>query len=239
MIQIKNRHLFLAVLLLLGATFLLGGYLGRQKANRASQAQLDLVYGELKRSVIELDNARKYITFVEQQNKTIRQAKKDGDVTIEELKKLQYKTVNELTKAKIKIEVLRDSVKHNGQIITIYDTIYKDNPRKAIVLPFSFKDSTEFYSLKGRFNDNGVLRTELSVPAEFDVYGGYDKKTKELKATVVTNNPFIMVEEVKSFKFDAPKPKKYSISLQAGYGISNKGLSPYIGVGLGYSLLKF
>lgn len=35
------------------------------------------------------------------------------------------------------------------------------------------------------------------------------------------------------------KPKKWHVGLQGGYGISKDGLTPYIGVGLSYSLLSF
>ena len=35
------------------------------------------------------------------------------------------------------------------------------------------------------------------------------------------------------------KPKKWHIGVQAGYGASKEGLSPYIGVGLTYSLVGF
>lgn len=35
------------------------------------------------------------------------------------------------------------------------------------------------------------------------------------------------------------KPKKFSLSVQAGYGASKEGLSPYVGVGLSYNLISF
>lgn len=36
-----------------------------------------------------------------------------------------------------------------------------------------------------------------------------------------------------------PKPPRWSLGLQAGYGISKQGLTPYIGVGLSYNLWSF
>lgn len=36
-----------------------------------------------------------------------------------------------------------------------------------------------------------------------------------------------------------PKPKRWGIGLQAGYGASEDGLSPYIGIGVTYSLIRF
>ena len=36
-----------------------------------------------------------------------------------------------------------------------------------------------------------------------------------------------------------PKQKKWGIGIQAGYGASENGLSPYIGIGVTYSLIRF
>ena len=36
-----------------------------------------------------------------------------------------------------------------------------------------------------------------------------------------------------------PNPKKWGIGIQAGYGASEDGLSPYIGIGVTYSLIRF
>lgn len=35
------------------------------------------------------------------------------------------------------------------------------------------------------------------------------------------------------------KPKRWGIGIQAGYGISTNGLSPYIGIGISYDLVRF
>lgn len=37
----------------------------------------------------------------------------------------------------------------------------------------------------------------------------------------------------------APKPKRWGIGMQAGYGATRQGLSPYIGVGVQYNLIGF
>ena len=36
-----------------------------------------------------------------------------------------------------------------------------------------------------------------------------------------------------------PNPKRWGIGIQAGYGASEDGLSPYIGIGVTYSLIRF
>lgn len=36
-----------------------------------------------------------------------------------------------------------------------------------------------------------------------------------------------------------PSPKRWGIGIQAGYGASEDGLSPYIGIGVTYSLIRF
>ena len=53
-----------------------------------------------------------------------------------------------------------------------------------------------------------------------------------------------VIDSVKHFlptKTIIPKPnqKKWGIGIQAGYGASEDGLSPYIGIGVTYSLIRF
>ena len=55
---------------------------------------------------------------------------------------------------------------------------------------------------------------------------------------ITNQNPYTKIGEIESITFDK-KPKYFGIGFNAGYGISKNGLSPYIGVGINYNLLKF
>lgn len=55
---------------------------------------------------------------------------------------------------------------------------------------------------------------------------------------VINHNPFSTTQEVRSV-YKLPKTKKWSLNVSAGYGITPEGLKPYIGVGLGRTLINF
>lgn len=63
-------------------------------------------------------------------------------------------------------------------------------------------------------------------------------KRKELYVDVVTASPYASVTGIRSFKVEKDK-SRWGIGFSAGYGISNSGLSPYLGIGATYTLLRF
>ena len=192
-IQVKSKYLVFATFLAISGIFAFGWYLGAKKADSASRDVISQLKDIIDRREIELNSTKTYLTTVEQENKSLRQAKKDGDISREELRKLNLDKVNELTRAKATISILRDSIKHNGKIVVVHDTIKIDKQQKAILLPFDFSDSTKYVNLFGRFDDNGYLGYKLTIPAEFSVYTGVDKKGKTTCA-IATSNPYIKIE---------------------------------------------
>lgn len=55
---------------------------------------------------------------------------------------------------------------------------------------------------------------------------------------VINHNPFSTTQEVRSV-YKLPKPKKWDLNVSAGYGITPEGLKPYIGIGIGRTLISF
>lgn len=150
------------------------------------------------------------------------------------LRKINIEQASELTKIRALVSIVRDSVSHTG--IVIKDTAWI-NPKYSILIPFSFSDSTKFINLKGYFNQSGKLSYSLKVPVNLDVYTGY--KDKVLKTSIVTDNPYIFIQDITTVKMDFPKSKKFGIGIFTGYGISSGGLSPVIGIGISYDFFHF
>ena len=73
---------------------------------------------------------------------------------------------------------------------------------------------------------------------DVDVITGVSK-TKERTVNILTDNPYVGVINVRSYKTDVQKPKRYGIGAVVGYGICRNGLSPIVGIGLSYSLIQF
>ena len=56
---------------------------------------------------------------------------------------------------------------------------------------------------------------------------------------VKNDNPYSSTEELKAYKLKMPKPKRFGLGIQGGYGIGGYGLTPYIGIGLSYNIINF
>lgn len=149
----------------------------------------------------------------------------------EQLKKLNIKSLNSLTELRAYISVLRDSVSTDAIIVYVDST-------KALKLPFTFRDSTEYVYLKGRFNYDAVMSYSLSLPIDLNVYVGVDKKGVS-KAVVTSTNPYVKINDILSIKTDISRPSRFGIGLFGGVGVTMKGLQPIIGVGVTYSLIRF
>lgn len=204
-----------------------------QKLNVANVAAMNDTISHYKTKIAGIE------TFVAERDAIIlsqKEAIKAGLLSKEELKKLNISQANEISRLKAKIEVIRDSVEHNGQIVVIRDTAFL-TPKNAIILPFSFSDSTKFVSLRGRFSDAGKFSYTFSSTIDLNLYLSFEKR--KLKAVVTTTNPHIFISDMVTVKTDIKPPKRFNLGLFAGYGASDTGLSPFFGVGVGYSLLAF
>lgn len=204
-----------------------------QKVNVANVAAMNDTISHYKTKIAGIE------TFIAERDAIIltqKEAIKAGLISKEELKKLNISQAAEITKLKAKIEVIRDSVEHNGQIVVIRDTAFI-TPKNAIILPFSFSDSTKFVSLRGRFSDAGKLSYTFSSKIDLNLYVGFEKR--KLKAVATTTNPYIFISDMVTVKTDIKPQKRFNVGLFAGYGASNAGLSPFFGVGVGYSLIAF
>lgn len=61
-----------------------------------------------------------------------------------------------------------------------------------------------------------------------------------LQLDVTNKNPYNHIIALEAYRVPAPKPKKFGIGIQVGYGFST-GLQPsaYIGVGASYNIIRF
>jgi hypothetical protein len=239
-ITIKTRYIIIAIIIATLALFVTGYVIGHRRADRASQVQIGALAGQITRQSLTIDDQKVYIAEKEQEILTLKQAKEEGLVTNEALRKLHIKTLNELTKTNLTLKIVRDSVKHNGKIVTIHDTISKDV--NCIELPFSFADSSAYVNLWGEFSTEGAMSYGLQVPISLDVYTGISKETKKPFADILVDNPYVVIDKISSVKLDVPKVKRYGIGFQIGYGASLSNpikMTPTISLGLSYNFIRF
>lgn len=54
---------------------------------------------------------------------------------------------------------------------------------------------------------------------------------------VTNKNPYTSTQALRAFQVKEDKVRRFGIGLQAGYGVTLKGLSPYLGVGINFKIL--
>ena len=234
----KTKHLILIAFGLICLLFLFGYSVGRKNKDSAlNQAELNHSK-ELLRYNIKLDSITLIVVEKEQEILTQREAIKQGFITKEEMKKLDIKRVNEITKLKARIDTLLH-IKPDAKVVYV-DTC-GENPRPALLLPFSFEKKDKWLSLEGKYNIKGELDVSLKMDVPLSIIGSIDKGTKEYKVSVITENSYIKITDINSSKLDVPRVKKWGIGLAIGYGtsISAPKLSPFIGFGVTRTIIRF
>lgn len=239
----KTKHLILIIPITLVGAFLFGYINGGHSRDHASSALLASKDSTLNVYSTTLNKTKVIVSQQEQLIMTQREALRADSLTREELRKLNIKQANEITKLKLKIDTLITNVNHNGQIVHL-DTVFLDKRTgNAILLPFEFNKSDKWLSLKGIFDGDGKLSVAYSLQTGVDLYVGIDKTTKKPTASLVSDNPYLKTISINSIKLDTPKNKRYSFGIQLGYGVglSNGQLKtqPYIGLGLSYNIFRF
>lgn len=234
-VQIKNKYLVLAISGAFLAIFLLGGYIGLRKGHRTTEAIQSAFNEQIRQYEYKLDSVNKIAYEKEQVITTLRKSIKQGDIEKAELKELAYAKVKEV----IKLTLVIDSLLHiEPSDSIIIDTVYINNqPTPAIALPYKWEETNRFFALKGTFDKKGALDLSLRMEAKLDVWTGI--RDKEYITTVTSDNPFLNVSELNSMRFDLPKPKKWAIGIVGGYGVTTKSLSPFVGIGLMRTMIRF
>lgn len=162
-------------------------------------------------SIIETDNFTKI---------------KSKDKDIQELQELvkKYKNVQAATVIKTETKVVEKIVNK-----PIFDTVSRE---------------TAYYS---KFDLDGFVWGEiiakkdstdliLNIRNDFNIVSHYDKG--KLVLDVSDKNPYSITKSQRSY-INLPKQKRWGLGINAGYGVSKSGLSPYIGLGVNYNLINF
>ncbi len=237
--KIKNRNLIIGVLIAFAALFAFGWYIGRAKAQNASDTIINALNGKITKYEYTIGELEKTAYAKDQLITEQKQAIAQHIIDKKELKALNLKKVNEVTMLKGKIEILLDSIKHSGVVIH-HDDSDDVEWEDAITLPLGFEENTKYYKISGEFDKDAYLSLKIEVPIDIlSVWTGIEKGTGKHIATVTLDNPYVKINDILSVKMDIPKQRRISIGAQAGYGlILGKPLStaPYIGVGISYRL---
>ena len=126
-----------------------------------------------------------------------------------------------------------------GQITTItkIDTIHIGY---EVPVPFEFdrlwSKNDRFYSISGHSTQDGITINSLEIPNTLSFVVG--KKKGNFIIEAVNSNPHIKTTGLDAYSFKLPK-KRFGVTVFAGYGLGKSGLTPLVGVGVGYNIISF
>ena len=109
---------------------------------------------------------------------------------------------------------------------------------KEFNVPFNLKE--KFYGLNGRSTNKGLFIDRIEIPNHQSIVVGKRKSgffSSEFRVDVVNSNPYVRTTGLSSY-VHKEKVKRIGIGLYVGYGVGANGLSPQIGIGVNYSLLR-
>jgi hypothetical protein len=238
-IELKNKYLIFALLIAITGTFLLGKYFGRVRAEKASEHTINTLNGLIKEYTIDINGLKKQVSEKDQLILTQKQAIDIHLIEKSELKKLHFKAVNEVTRLKAQIAILQDSIAHTGVVYIVEDCDSVGYSYPVIKIPFTFREENEYYTLSGGFSEVGIMDIDLNVPISLNVWTGIEKGSKDYKAVVTTTNPHVKITGLESVKLDLPKPKRIGLGISTGYAVCRNGMSPFVGIGINYSFIRF
>lgn len=128
-------------------------------------------------------------------------------------------------------------------IVTRVDTlVIRDTVRDTVFVPIArhiVRTDTVWMQVA-----RDTVRIEVEVPVERKIY-----ETESYRAVVEGFRPMLVEMEVyrnttlvtreTTFTPARQKPGRWGVGIQAGYGISTQGLTPYVGIGVQYSILTW
>jgi hypothetical protein len=239
MIQIKTRTIVISVLIALAVCFIGGWLLGRFARNNVATQIINGQNDIIRTYSYEIGGLQKQAYEKDALIMSQKQAIQAGLILKEELRLLKITHATEVTHFESTINILLDSIKHNGSIVITPCPPDENHP--VLYLPLIFREQNDYLNLKGEFDENGKLSMEIKIPLNVDVITGYDRKAKVYKTVVGSDNPYLGVIAIQSVKLDLRKPRRWGVGPFAGYGMGwgTTKLVPVFGVGLSYSIIQF
>jgi len=109
---------------------------------------------------------------------------------------------------------------------------------------FTFSKTDVYHSISGSFY-NGRINYEFSAFDSLSFVFHYNRTgflgmgPRELVVEGSSSNPYTKIDGIKGIKVGVERRRPFGIGITAGYGITDSGIGPFIGVGLTYNIVRF
>jgi len=156
------------------------------------------------------------------------------------------KNLIDINHLNLTINLLKDSVLILNQDGT--EVVINDSTK---MYPYTFAQTDKFRDIQGIIKVTADkkpqsvvgLITEDKVFAEIVI--GKKETTNGIEVFATSSNPAVSITNIQGSIIDLTaynkyqKSKPFGIGLQVGYGIGGSGLTPFIGIGISYNIIKF
>lgn len=128
-----------------------------------------------------------------------------------------------------------NTIRNDSISRTSYDTcnpIYYSSNKDTIWIKYSTISSIDSTSL------NLKVKNKYTVVIGSERYGFLNLKKKPI--VEVTNiNPYTDTKSLRAFEIKNNRKNNFNLGIKGGYGLTLKGIGPYLGIGFGYTLLSW
>ena len=116
--------------------------------------------------------------------------------------------------------------------------VIKDTINNTVMECYSFDLNNKWISMVGSACADST-KFKLMLYEDFVISAGTRRSlfNPTYDIFVTSNNPYVRVNDIGSIQFK-PRPTKIGLGIQAGYGVSRSGISPYIGIGISYNFIR-
>ena len=157
----------------------------------------------------------------------------------DKVRQLKLKPGNSITSIVTSTNTPQVIIKTISDTIELYDTIY-------IGHSFAYQEPNEWFSFYGFIGDDFISIDSAKIVNKFFLTISQENKKwyrpfKDVQPTIELHslNPFTTTNSLIGYQLDIPKQKRLGLGLSTGVAVTNNGISPYIGVGLNYTLIYF
>ena len=246
--NVKSKHVTIFIVVVILSVFIISLYNSYKDAQNKYNNQVEL-YNSITDSLKTYKtkdslNAAKIRVIQTQSTKNFLEIKnlQGTNLELQNLVKNKNKKIDDLTVALI-----------HKDVTIVVDTQRVFNPIGGDTIIFS--KSVLLDTLKNNWIDatygfkKGFSYLDLKVRNQYNITIGYEGKTLFKQgipyAEIVNLNPYTFTSDMRVYQISIPKPKRFGISFQTGFGglldIHNKNLGYgfYLGLGAHYNIIQW
>lgn len=217
-VQIKKSYILVGIAALCMIIFLLGRY-GYRRELRGAENALNEARDTIRQYSVVIAGKQKEVTELRQIVTTKDIAIEQGLIEKDKYKRLYYRTIQSNTELTAKVELLIDSIKAiKPQIIYVTNTETQElDSFPCVRLPYDWVFQDRWVKAVGHVDELAETTLKLEMPVMLTVVMGEKKKGNIPTVSILEDNPYLFVQDIRSVNI--PKPKKWHENRWLNFGL--------------------